>query len=76
MEFFQAKSKELISKEKKLIKINVRITTQQYATILKELKKINREIPDYNLSDFIREMINYYAYFEINNKGTKNVRHP
>lgn len=73
MEFIKAKSKELVSKEKKLIKISVRITSQQYAMILKELKKINREIPDYNLSDFIREMINYYAYFEINNKGT-NVR--
>lgn len=75
MEFFKAKSKEIISKEKKLIKISVRITTQQYAMILKELKKINRELPDYNLSDFMREMINYYAYFEINNKGL-NVRRP
>lgn len=75
MEFIKTKSKEAISKEKKLIKISVRITTQQYAMILKELKKINREIPDYNLSDFMREMINYYAYFEINNKGT-NVRRP
>lgn len=72
---FKAKSKEIISKEKKLIKINVRITTQQYATILKELKKINRELPDYNMSDLVREMINYYTYFEINNKGL-SVRRP
>ena len=76
MSFFKAKSKELMAKEKKLIKVSVRITTQQYAMILKELKKINKELPDYNLSDFMREMINYYAYFEINNTGSKNVRRP
>ncbi len=75
MEFFKAKAKEVISKEKKHIKICVRITTQQYAMILKELKKINRELPDYNMSEFVREMINHYAYFEANNKGL-SVRRP